>query len=184
MKLYILSLWLLFVLIFILTVNIPIYCGSDWEFVGIAVIFKTNIIPIICLVLVIIGIFNYLTFDYKLEGSTNLAFTITNVENANFEHLTFLATYIIPLICFNFGDTRYLVVLFLVLIIIGAIYVKTNIFYANPTLALLGFKLYKAIKVVNNEKISIIIITKDKLESNCYIKTIHLDTNIYYARRT
>lgn len=180
-KLYVLSLWLLFVLVLILKINIPIYFGPDWEFIGIQNLIILNIIPLVCLLFIIIGIICFLTFDYKLEGAKNLPFKISNVENANYEHLAFLATYILPLICFNFDDIRYVIILFLVLIIIGAIYVKTNIFYANPTLALLGFKIFRA---KNDNGTSIIIISKNKISDNDYIRTIKLDENIFYGRRT
>ncbi len=65
------------------------------------------------------------------------------VEDLSYEHLTFLTTYIVPLICFNLDNVRYIVALFVLLFVIGQIYVKTDKFYANPTLAILGFRLYK-----------------------------------------
>jgi hypothetical protein len=87
----------------------------------------------------------YWRFDYKIAGSMSIPVTIVSVEDINYEHLTFLTTYIIPLICFNLTSARYLIALGFLLIVIGAIYVKTDKFYANPTLAILGFRLYSAV---------------------------------------
>lgn len=38
--LYILSLWLLFLLSIILTIDIPMYWGDDWIFIGIGELFN------------------------------------------------------------------------------------------------------------------------------------------------
>lgn len=182
-KLYIISLWLFFVLVCILKIDIPIYFGPDWEIVNICYIIKTNIIPIVCLFFILLGLFFYLTFDYLLKGTGKLPFKIEKISNANYEHLAFLATYIIPLICFNFDNTRYIIVLFLVLIIIGAIYIKTNIYYANPTLALLGFRIYHIQMEQTKDEETIIVIAKQELSKNDKISTIPFDENIFYARK-
>lgn len=181
-KLYILSLWLFFILTAILKINIPIYLGPDWEFVSFCYILRLNIIPLICLFFILLGLFFYFTFDYKLKGSGSLAFKITSIENVNHEHLTFLATYIIPLVCFNFDNTRYIIVLSVVFIIIGAIYIKTNIYYANPTLALLGFRIYR-IQIERTADQDIIVITKNELTKNDKISIICFDEKVYYGRK-
>lgn len=182
-QLYILSLWLLFFLVLILKINIPIYFGTDWEFVGFNKLLNDNYISLACIILLLLGILFYFMFDYKIEGTKKLAFQVDVVENANYEHLSFLATYIIPLICFNFDDIRYIFILVIVLIIIGAIYIKTNIFYANPTLALLGFHIYKARKQESNQSVDVILISKEKIITGDYLWNIKLDDKIYYVRR-
>ncbi len=183
--LYFLSLWLLFFLIIIITVDLPICFGENWEFVGISYLITHNIIPILCILALIVGWISYHDFKFKLEGTAELAFEITEIENINYEHLTFLTTYIVPLVCFNFGSLRYQFVLFILLIVIGAIYVKTDLFYANPTLALLKFRIYK-IKgnFVNGEtRENIILITREVLNKGNKVKYIKLDQRIYYAKK-
>jgi hypothetical protein len=142
-----------------------------------------NIIPLICLIFILAGLYFYLSFDYWLNGTGKLASTITSVENVNYKHLTFLSTYIIPLICFNFDNTRYIIVFFLLLIIIGIIYIKTDIFYANPTLALLKFRIYRIQLDQPDNHDKIIIITKDKLSKNDKISSIDFDEGIIYGRK-
>lgn len=53
--LYILSLWLLFLLSIILTIDIPMYWGDDWIFIGIGELFKRNTVPLISIFGLIIG---------------------------------------------------------------------------------------------------------------------------------
>ncbi|HWU97027.1 MAG TPA: anti-phage protein KwaA, partial [Oxalicibacterium sp.] len=101
----------------------------------------------------------------------------------NYEHLTFLTTYIIPLICFNLTSERYLIALALLLVVIGIIYVRTDKFYANPTLAVLGFRLYSA-KVTRRtgEQVKVTLITKDHIKEGDKITFLELDGCVYYAK--
>jgi hypothetical protein len=179
---FFLSLWLLFILITIITIDMPIYFGKNWEFVGFNYLINQNIIPIFCIVALFIGLFSYLDFIFLIKGSPNLSFEIIEIENIDYEHLTFLTTYIIPLVCFNFDNTRYQIVFFLVLFIIAIIYIKTNLFYANPTLSVLCFRIYKVSGKFRDESIQTkILITRDKLTIHDRVKFIKLDEKIFYS---
>jgi len=183
-ELYILSLWLLFFLIIIVTADIPICLGDNCSFIGFNALFSKNVIPIVSLLFLLIGIFFYFRFDYRISGSKNISSEIEEIEDLNYEHLTFLTTYIIPLICFNLSSSRYIFALIVVLIVIGLIYVKTDKFYANPTLAVLGYRLYKVtLKTRTGRKSSIVLITKDRLTKSDHIRTRYLDEKVCYARR-
>lgn len=64
-------------------------------------------------------------------------------------------------------------------IIIGAIFIKTNLFYKNPTLALLGYKLYK----VDTEKnTGLIFISKQNLKLGDDVHHIPLSDNVYFVK--
>ena len=183
-ELYIMSLWFLFFLIMVITVDIPMCFGENCQFIGGWEVIKRNIVPAISLLFVLFGVIFFYRFDYRVSGSKKLPVQIIDIEDLNYEHLTFLTTYIIPLICFNLTSTRYLMSLALLLIVIGIIYVKTDKFYANPTLAVLGFRLYK-VKVKSRIRIkeNIIVITKDKLSERDQLKTLDLDNKVYFARK-
>lgn len=180
-QLYILSLWLLFILLFINKVEIPYCFGENCHFIGFFELFKINIIPTISLLLVVFGLIFYFRFKYIISGNHKLPERIITIENVNFEHLTFLATYLLPFLTFNLTEDRNALIFFLILIIIGMIYVKTNMFYTNPTLALLGYHIYK---VSTSNRTNIIIITKDKLESNEWVAVRLLSDNIFIAKKT
>lgn len=147
--LYFLSLWLLFFLIIIITADIPFYWSSDWEFVGLNYLLLNNIVPMICVIALLIGALSYYDFNHRITGTPELSFEITEIENIDYEHLTFLTTYIVPLVCFNFDSIRYEIVLVIVLVVIGMIYIRTDLFYANPTLAILRFRIYKVSQAVS-----------------------------------
>jgi hypothetical protein len=126
----------------------------------------------------------YLRFDHKvIKGAKNLPVQVTQLENCNYETITFLATYIIPLVCFdldfNLDANRNLLMLFCVLVLIGCIYLKTNMFYTNPTLAILGFHIYK-INTIKHE--GIIVIVKGKVKKEDWLFCKHIGDNIFYAK--
>lgn len=182
-ELYILSLWLLFFLIIVVTANIPICFGEGCKFIGWEILLKNNVIPLASLSLLVFGIVFFLRFDYRISGSKKIPVQILKIEDVNYEHLTFLTTYIIPLICFNLTSARYIFALVFLLIVIGIIYVKTDKFYANPTLAVLGYRLYKVtIKTRLSIKEDIIIITKNRLSESDQIRMLDLDDKVSYAR--
>ncbi len=182
---YILSLWLLFVFIFIITIDIPICFGSECKFIGLDNLLSRNVVPIISLFFCILGFLSLWYFKYKLQDTTHIPFGIANIKSLNYEHLTFLATYIIPLISFNFDSVKYLLVLSLLLIVMGAIYIKTDLFYANPSLALIGFQIYQVEGNFKNNtsKNDIVVISLDKLHSGDKVSYLKLDDRVYYGRK-
>lgn len=183
--LFFLSLWLLFLLIIIITAQIPICFTADCTFVGWSFLAKNNVIPIFCVIAIAIGLISFLDFRFQMEGTPELSFKIVELENIDYEHLTFLTTYIIPLVCFQFENLRYIITFIVILFVIGLIYIRTDLFYANPTLAILGFRIYKISGKfrdgeIRNDKI---LITKDILTVDDRIKYFKLDERIYYATK-
>nr|WP_270455396.1 hypothetical protein [Klebsiella quasipneumoniae] len=76
-----------------------------------------------------------------------------------------------------------MVVLAALLVIMGIIYIKTDLFYANPSLALLGFNIYKVDINISENVIreSVIVITRRKLEVGKMFSYIVLDDRVYYS---
>jgi len=181
--LYLLSLGLLFLFFIIINVDIPLCFGESCSFIGWKKLLTSNAISAISMILLGYCIFAYKKFDFDLKGATDLPFEIQKIESVNFEHLTFLATYVVPLISFDFGNSRQVIVLVLLLIIMGVIYLKTDLFYANPSLALLGFQIYKADgNFKNGTREGLILISRERLNQNQKVSYIRLDDRIYYVR--
>lgn len=182
-NLYILSLGLLFVFLIIITIKFPDKNFNIKEIEGWTTLLKLNLVPIISAIMFIYSFFAYKKFEFDLKGATDIPFEIKKIESINYEHLTFLATYIIPLISFDFESTRQMLVLGLLLIVMGIIYIKTDLFYANPSLALLGFYIYKANGgFKNGDREGIVIISREKIEFGQKVSYIKLDDRIYYTK--
>ena len=77
------------------------------------------------------------------KGSKKGPYKIVKIENANSDYLVFLTSYIIPLIGFELETVRQIIYFSIILIALGLMYIKTNLFYANPTLSLFNFTIYK-----------------------------------------
>lgn len=187
--LYITSLWLLFFLIFVLKVDIFIFCDTTHKFIGFKELLKRNIVPISSLIFLVIGLGYYKSFNYRISGTCYIQTKIKRLRNKNYEHITFLTTYIIPLIAFNLNETRYLITLIILLFIIGVIYVKTDLFFANPSLALLGYHIYEIDTEYKIDKKavqhnSITVITKELFAIENEINLMILDDNIFYGKNS
>lgn len=181
--LFFLSLWLFFILTIIITADIQICFHQGCDFIGISSLLSKNIIPVICIMLLLIGTYSYFDFSYKLKDAIQIPFKIIKINGIDYEHLTFLTTYIIPLVCFNFVDMRYQLVLVILLVVIGVIYIRTDLFYANPTLAILNYRIYKVDgQFKEGLRENIVLISRTTLENNQRVDYIKLDNRIYYAK--
>jgi len=181
--LFFLSLWLFFILTIIITADVPICFSQQFDFIGFRALLSNNVIPLICVFCLLIGTFSYFDFSFKLKDATQIPFKINKIENIDYEHLTFLTTYIVPLVCFNFVDTRYQLVLIILLIVIGVIYIRTDLFYANPTLALLNYRIYRVDgEFKDGIRENIVLISRKTLEVNQRVDYVKLDNRIYYAK--
>lgn len=181
-RFYMMSLWLLFVLIFLLTVDIPISFAPNAKFIGLLPLLERNVLAIISALLALISYLLTCKTKYEWKGVTNPPHKINSIKNENYEYLTFLTTYIIPLICIDLKNIRYIIVLGILLILIGSIFVKMDLYYGNPTLALMGYRLYRA--EINNVEApdGVILLSKDRLSGNASIKWIQIDKFVWVAK--
>jgi hypothetical protein len=180
--LYILSLGLLFIFFFIIAAKPPDFfsfkVAENWKNLVLC-----NPLPVISILGLLYCLFAYKRFDFDLKGANEIPFEVKKLENINYEHLTFLATYVVPLISFDFGSGRQIIVLALLLVVMGVIYIKTDLFYANPSLALLGFHIYRANgHFKTGEREGITLICRERLAENQKVSYIRLDERIYYVR--
>ena len=185
-ELYFMSLSVLFFFLILKTLDIPIYIGSDMQFVGWKYLLCENIIAIIFICLLIISIIMRKRFQNSLSGNTDISSKILRVKNINYNYLMFFVTYIIPLICFDVSDVREFIILIFLLIVLGILFVKTNVYYQNPTLALMGFNLYEVDMTYKGTEINnVIVIVEGKLYKNDNINKHAIDENeIFYCKTT
>lgn len=182
-ELYTLSLWLFFLLLLITNIDLPVCFGQGCEFIGFWELIQTNKFATASLLMLVLGGVFYWKFEYKIQGSTSIPVEITQVEDVNYEHLTFLTTYIIPFISLDLSKPGYPIALAVLLVVTGIMFVKTDKFYANPSLAVLGYRLYSGqVKKRTGKTSKVVIITKDRLHEGCKIQYLELDERVYYAK--
>lgn len=181
-RFYIISLWLLFFLVTICTIKIPCIQTPIPILDKITLLLETNIFPIISFIFCILCFVLVLITEFEWKGSCNPPYTIKVLKNENYEYLTFLTTCIIPLICIDFEDVRYIAVFVILLFVIGIIFIKMDLYYGNPTLAILGYKLYRIEIDRKGEINEVILITKDSLDKDSSIKWIEIDKHVWFAK--
>lgn len=166
--LYILSLSLLFVVIGILCMEYSIYLGLTICVSSVAIEYL---------------IYKYLQKNWE-RTAQGLSVKIVEIENVNYDTSTFLGSYIIPLVSFNYLHTSSWLVLFIFIIVIGRIYCNSDEFYKNPTLILCGFQLYKTkieTQKQNGELKELVIVSKVKLFPDDIIAYVKISNNVGYV---
>lgn len=155
----------------------------DFSWYGFILLWQYNSVTIMCIILFVFGLIGFLYFRNLLDDAKRLPVKITECESVNFENLSFLATYIIPLVGFKMDTERDIFVLFSVIIITGCIFAKTNLYYSNPTLLLVGFNVYK-VKTNSNDKFKEgIVIIQGKIKKEDTIKYFKFSDNVYFGRK-
>ena len=176
------SFWIFFVLLIIVTIDLPICFGSNCEFIGFKELFSIrNSIAFVSILLLFSGILFYYEFIKDKEGDLRKPVTIEKIENVNYEYFALLVT-IISIVAFDFTTLRGLILLVVLFLILGSIFIKTELFYSNPSFALLGFHIYKA--DTNNELLkNKILITKDKIKNQDKVKYMKISEKVYFTKK-
>ncbi len=185
--LYILSLWLLFLSLLIMSFD-KVLIKNLWDYIftenftfPISSLRVRNIVFIVSLVFIFIGAIILIILANSFGSGWSVACIVSNISNENHEHLEFLTTYIMPLVFTDVDSKRTVLNLGLMIFVIGAIYVKTNRFYSNPSLAILGFRIYKA-NVHDRGVKKCTIICRGVLKSTDSIKYIKIDDETFLAK--
>lgn len=185
--LYILSLLVLFVFIIFLTLDVPYCFGENCEFVSgsalLSIVVK-NFASVLSLIGLLTGAYFYFRFENEIGGGSLDVMQVEMSNSESYEHLVFLATYILPFIGFTFDEPRKTLAYFLLLAIIGLIFIRTDKYYANPTLALLGYKLFKVdVSCRGTLYKNMIIISKNDIEDSDQVNFKFLSNNVCFARK-
>ncbi len=111
------------------------------------------------------------------------AHKIVSVDNQASEALNYLYAYVIPFLSFSLDDKSEIVSICIFISITAIIYIKSNLFYINPFLNLLGYNSLK----VNLEDRSIYVISKQdifNIRKQDIINIIHINGNLYLFDKT
>ncbi|CAG9265949.1 conserved membrane hypothetical protein [Burkholderia diffusa] len=179
---YLLSLWLLFVLVIVNKADVDVTICLGCAFLprpALATLALKNLLPLVCVAMLAASAIFYALFVKIISGAKDGPIKIEELEDKNAEHLVFLATYVIPLVGFSLDSPRQMINLGITLLLLGAIYIKTDLFYANPTLSLLGFKIFN-IKAHGN---TAILISREEIEVGDSVNVLRLDKKIFFARK-
>lgn len=133
-------------------------------------------------VIVVIIMSNMILWDIFKESKsiTPRKIEAKTVNLQNSASLNYIATYIIPFLEVDLGKTADIVSLILLFIVMGFIYVNSNLIYTNPTLMFVGYSIFE---IETNNQRKIIVIHKGRSPNiNKKLSIIELTENIYLGR--
>lgn len=177
--LFIISYAPLYLILFFQNLNDDIYKKGTYEFIGFEELIKLNITSISFLLLIVVSISLYFVFFKIILKSASEKFTIAEVKSNNVEHLSYLATYILPFVGLKFDSWQSILATIALFYVLGHIYIKTNMILTNPTLTF--FKYAISTTIDSNGKTKLII-HKGEIQKNIEINLIPLIENIYILK--
>jgi hypothetical protein len=77
-----------------------------------------------------------------LRGTEPTEVTVISVEAKDAEVVSYLVTYLLPFLLVVDPNLRDIIALSLFLAVLGILYIRSNMLYVNPVLALLGYHLF------------------------------------------
>lgn len=104
---------------------------------------------LICSLWIISAIWCFVQFKAFHFTDKESGYTVTSVHEDETAGLHFFITLIIPLLLDDVGSIQGALTFLIIVAMLCVLLARTNLFYANPVLALIGFRVYK-FKFVDN----------------------------------
>jgi hypothetical protein len=109
-------------------------------------------------------------------GNNPTFITVKDAENDTSEFALYSITYIIPFLIKDYLEPSNAFALCVMIITIGFLYIRSNMFHINPTLSLFKYNLYKVSDSSNNK---FILLSKRELQKDEKIKANRFNGLIY-----
>ncbi|EFK2136138.1 TPA: hypothetical protein HIA15_004919 [Escherichia coli] len=148
---------------------------------------------VICGALILTCSYTYIWYRWVLKnldsGAVSRKLKVVSCKKESGEYLSFLSTYIMPLVFTDLSKPSNVVNFLFVLIIVGFLHIKTKRIHCNPTLSLFNVSAYKiTYSVVANgrEKTQdgeLIVLSKDLIKENDFIRVINHDDYLTFAKK-
>lgn len=169
--LYLQSLSLLFVILVIDTFR----RSQNWSLSiqGIWVVVRENVVPLICLFGLLVAVLASCFFRYWSKGADprqKQFLEVACVKDVNADIMAFVLTTILPLATLVMSPCRRMLILLVILYAIGKMSVDSDLLAKNPTLFLLGYKIY-LVRLPDGTEF--VLISKDLISAS---------DNIYYRQ--
>lgn len=151
------------------------------QFIGLKEALILNKVSLAFLILIIGSVSLYFILYKIVIKSSHEEIQVVRIQDNHAEHLSYLATYILPFIGLKFDTWQNILSTVALFYILGHIYIKTNLILTNPTLTLFG---YHISKIENDKEKMKIIIHKQALKKGQTEKVVHLTSNVYLQKIT
>ena len=137
-----------------------------------------------CLIWCIISAIFFLYFKFIVSFGKNGGYTISEMKENKEAGLEFFLTLILPLIIGDLNEWQNMISFLIYLIIIFILLMKTDWFYKNPILTILGYHVYEILFERNNDiRDKCIIISATSLEETDTIEYKTITPNILFVKK-
>lgn len=129
----------------------------------------TNSVVFVMLIfLMIIGTIGLLKIIKNCKGESK-KIKVTSKKNVTDQHfLNYFSLFVLLALTFDLSKICFIFALILILVFIGVVYIKNNIFYVNPLLNILGYSFYDILFEDRGEQIETRIFYKGELKIGEY----------------
>mgnify|MGYP000858577064 CR=1 FL=1 len=114
-----------------------------------------------------------------LKSSGTKTLDMNEIERPDDTIISYMMTYIIPILSVNFNDYGVIAVNFFMFLLIGYLYIRLNLLYLNPLWSIGGYLSYRA----NSEVIIITNIKYAELKKMTKIRGCYIANDIFIAQK-
>lgn len=104
---------------------------------------KSLIVAGVALLMACTGVFGVLAYLRVVSRLESIPTKIVDCHSRGSEVMSYIVTYIIPFVAVAFSEWQQAVALGVFFIILGFLYVNSDMIHINPTLNFLGYRLYE-----------------------------------------
>ncbi|MGL4730897.1 MAG: hypothetical protein ACRCW0_04860 [Clostridium sp.] len=143
--------------------------------------FKDTTISIFIIALIVFIVISMVTCIDLKRTSGNEKHNFRNIENTGDTLISYMMTYIVPILSIDLADDKTLIINLILYVLIGFMYIKLNLIYLNPLFLFFGYYIYKS----ENEVVIISNITYGELKGlgDIKLKSSVLGNGIYLVQR-
>lgn len=101
------------------------------------------LVMLISVVWLLLSVFIYIVYKFYHTSDFGEGYTIKNVEKINDEGLGFFLTYVLPISIDELNNWQNVLAFSIILVIIIILMYKTNLYFSNPILIILGYSVIR-----------------------------------------
>ena len=138
---------------------------KNYTFTYFVIIMSILIVASVLFLLFIIQKSSKMSGDYQ---------EINEAEDKSNQFLEYIIAYIIPFLGFNIGNIPDMISLLIIFLMVGVLYVKSDLIYMNPILNFIGYKLYK----INPSAHEYMAISKNTIQNSKKIRVYFISKKV------
>jgi hypothetical protein len=140
--------------------------------------FGDGLATTLCWLLAVVGLVIPLLVISATRKMTGQPLHIATAQIRDGDTLAYIATYLVPFAAVAVSTNRERIALGLFFVVLAVLYVRNELFYVNPVLAIFGFRMFQ---VVSPKGASVVLLAKRHfLQSDSQVSARRLSDYVYW----